>query len=39
VESTSYGGQQGRPVPADFEYASNTNSRWLEADELRAIIA
>jgi hypothetical protein len=39
VDSKSYNGQQSRPVPADFEYASNTNSRWLEIDELRAIIA
>ena len=39
VESKSYGGQQGRPVAPDFEYASNTNDRWLDIGELRAIIA
>jgi UDP-N-acetylglucosamine 4,6-dehydratase len=33
-----YGGEQGHPVPPEFEYASNTNDRWLNADQLRAAI-
>jgi UDP-N-acetylglucosamine 4,6-dehydratase/5-epimerase len=34
----NYDGQQGRPVSTDFEYASNTNSRWLDAEQIRAVI-
>lgn len=29
----------GKPVADDFHYASDTNSDWLEGDELRAVIA
>lgn len=38
-EHKSYGGEQGRPVAPDFEYASNTNSHWLDTDQIRAAIA
>jgi UDP-N-acetylglucosamine 4,6-dehydratase/5-epimerase len=34
----NYDGEQGRPVPPDFEYASNTNSRWLNTEQIRAAI-
>ena len=34
----NYGGERGRPVPSDFEYASNTNSHWLGAEHLKAVI-
>lgn len=40
-ETTAYencGGEQGRVVEPDFEYASNTNDRQLDADQLRAVI-
>jgi UDP-N-acetylglucosamine 4,6-dehydratase/5-epimerase len=37
-EHSSYDGEVGRPVPADFEYASNSNSNWLGAEQLRAAI-
>lgn len=29
----------GTPVPEGFSYASDTNERWLDVDELRAMIA
>jgi UDP-N-acetylglucosamine 4,6-dehydratase len=37
--STAYGGEQGQPVALDFEYASNTNDRWFDVEQLRAVIA
>jgi UDP-N-acetylglucosamine 4,6-dehydratase len=33
-----YGGEQGQPVAANFEYASNTNDRWFDVEQLRAVI-
>ena len=30
-------GEQGAPLPEDFEYASNTNERWLSSAELAAL--
>jgi UDP-N-acetylglucosamine 4,6-dehydratase len=38
VESAVYGKERGRPVPADFEYASHSNSHWLDVKELKAVI-
>lgn len=35
---TVYDGEQGRPVAADFEYASHTNGLWFKAEQLRAVI-
>jgi UDP-N-acetylglucosamine 4,6-dehydratase len=35
----NYAGEQGRPVSDDFEYASDTNDRWLNAEQLKAMIA
>ena len=37
-ERRSYDGEVGRPVATDFEYASNTNDHWLDAEQLRAAI-
>jgi UDP-N-acetylglucosamine 4,6-dehydratase len=37
-EHRSYGGEEGRAVSPDFEYASNTNSDWLDAEQLKAAI-
>jgi len=34
----NYDGELGRPVSPDFEYASNTNSLWLNAEQLKAAI-
>lgn len=34
----NYDGEQGRPVSADFEYASNTNGHWLSTEQIRAAI-
>jgi UDP-N-acetylglucosamine 4,6-dehydratase/5-epimerase len=34
----NYDGEQGRPVASDFEYASNTNSQWLNTEQLRHAI-
>lgn len=34
----SYGDQEGVPVAADFEYASNTNDSWLDVQRLRELI-
>jgi hypothetical protein len=28
----------GKPIPEDFEYASNTNDRWLSRQELQDLI-
>lgn len=37
-EGTKYGDEEGRPVVADFEYASDKNDRWLNIEQLRAVI-
>lgn len=37
-ESAVYGGEQGRPVAPDFEYASDSNTQWLGAQQLRSAI-
>jgi len=37
-DSQVYDGEKGRPVSAEFEYASNTNTRWLNSDQLKAVI-
>jgi UDP-N-acetylglucosamine 4,6-dehydratase/5-epimerase len=37
-EHRNYGGEEGRPVTPDFEYASNSNSQWLDIEQLRAAI-
>ncbi len=37
-ESQVYGGQQGRPVAPDFEYASNSNDRWITVERLRELV-
>jgi UDP-N-acetylglucosamine 4,6-dehydratase/5-epimerase len=37
-EHRNYDGEEGRPVPPEFEYASNSNSRWLNSEQLRAAI-
>jgi UDP-N-acetylglucosamine 4,6-dehydratase len=31
------GWHSGTPVPADFRYASDTNPRWLSAEELLSL--
>ncbi len=36
-ENTVEGGEEGRPVPDDFEYASDTNPEWLTSDQLLAM--
>jgi UDP-N-acetylglucosamine 4,6-dehydratase len=33
-----YDGEKGCPVASDFEYASNTNDRWFNIEQLRALI-
>jgi hypothetical protein len=38
ANSMSYGGETGKPVAPDFEYASNTNDRWFNVEQLRAVI-
>jgi UDP-N-acetylglucosamine 4,6-dehydratase len=38
VESTTYGDEQGRPVASDFEYASNSNTQWLDSEQLKVAI-
>jgi UDP-N-acetylglucosamine 4,6-dehydratase len=38
VDSAVYGQERGRPVPADFEYASDGNTQWLDSGQLKAII-
>ncbi len=37
-DSATFGGESGKPVAADFEYASDTNDRWLDIERLRAVI-
>jgi UDP-N-acetylglucosamine 4,6-dehydratase len=31
-------GIQGRPVPENFRYASDTNTDWLDAEALRKLV-
>ena len=38
AESEVYGGQRGRAVSADFEYASNSNDRWITVPQLRELV-
>ena len=38
VNSGVYGDGRGRPVSADFEYASNSNTQWLDSEQLKAFI-
>ena len=33
-----WGGETGQPVAEDFEYASNTNTQWMNVDQLRTIV-
>jgi len=37
-ESPNYGGEEGKPVAAQFEYTSDGNSEWLEPKQLLAAI-
>lgn len=37
-DCTVEGGETGRPVKDDFEYASNTNDEWLTREELLAML-
>jgi UDP-N-acetylglucosamine 4,6-dehydratase len=37
-ETRNYGGEKGHVVSADFEYASDTNSQWLDTEQLKAAI-
>jgi UDP-N-acetylglucosamine 4,6-dehydratase len=37
-EGRDYGGERGIPVSPEFEYASNTNESWLDAQQLKALI-
>jgi UDP-N-acetylglucosamine 4,6-dehydratase len=34
----NYGGEEGHQVSPDFEYASDSNSQWLDTEQLRAAI-
>ena len=36
--SRVYGGEEGQAVASGFEYASNTNDRWFDVEQLRAVI-
>src|SRR5262245_53710393 len=38
VDSAVYGGEHGKPVMADFEYASDSNTQWLDLKQLKAAI-
>ena len=38
TQETSYEDDDGRRVPSNFEYTSDTNQRWLDADQLRTAI-
>jgi UDP-N-acetylglucosamine 4,6-dehydratase/5-epimerase len=38
VDSAVYGEERGRKVPADFEYASDRNTQWLDSNQLKAVI-
>jgi UDP-N-acetylglucosamine 4,6-dehydratase/5-epimerase len=37
-DSAVYGKESGRPVSADFEYASDSNTRWLDSAQLKSVI-
>jgi UDP-N-acetylglucosamine 4,6-dehydratase len=37
-ETRNYSGEEGRSVAADFEYASDANSQWLDSEQLKAAI-
>ncbi len=37
-EHRDYRGEEGRAVSADFEYASDSNTSWLDTEQLRAAI-
>jgi UDP-N-acetylglucosamine 4,6-dehydratase len=37
-EYENYGGEVGSLVAPEFEYASNTNDRWLDAEQLKAVV-
>ncbi len=37
-EHHDYGGEEGRAVSPDFEYASDTNNHWLDTEQIRAAI-
>jgi UDP-N-acetylglucosamine 4,6-dehydratase len=34
TEEPTYGGHQGRTVPENFEYSSDTNDRWADGQQL-----
>ena len=36
VDSAVYGDERGRPVAADFEYASDSNTQWLELEAVES---
>jgi len=38
AENTTYEGSEGRPVAENFEYASNSNTDWIDAEKLCKII-
>jgi UDP-N-acetylglucosamine 4,6-dehydratase/5-epimerase len=38
VDSAVYGDERGRPVAADFEYTSDSNTQWLDSKQLKAVI-
>jgi len=38
VATENYGDEQGRLVPADFEYSSNDNTQWLDAQQLKSVV-
>jgi hypothetical protein len=37
-ESAIYLDKAGRPVAPDFEYASNSNDRWISVERLRELV-
>lgn len=37
-DDLKYGGIEGRPVPEEFEYRSDTNTAWLGVEDLKQII-
>jgi UDP-N-acetylglucosamine 4,6-dehydratase/5-epimerase len=38
TQSKSYDGMEGRSVPAEFDYASDSNPQWLDAMQLKSVI-
>jgi UDP-N-acetylglucosamine 4,6-dehydratase len=38
IESPVFGDERGRAVPADFEYASDSNTQWFDSKQLKAVI-